>query len=67
LLLLLLDLLVARVVLPPPPLLLPLLNAKREDAFTDDFQRCWRLLTLSAIKMNAKSRVLLMMLLKVRT
>jgi hypothetical protein len=41
LLLLLLDLLVARVVLPPPPLLLPLLNAKREDAFTEeDFQRC---------------------------
>jgi hypothetical protein len=37
---LLLDLLVARVVLPPPPLLLPLLNAKREDAFTEDFQRC---------------------------
>lgn len=40
LLLLLLYLLVPRVVLPPPPLLLPLLNAKREDAFTEDFQRC---------------------------
>jgi len=37
---------VPRVDLPPPLLLLLLLNAKREDAFTDDFQRCWRLLTL---------------------
>jgi len=46
---------VPRVDLPPPLLLLLLLNAKREDAFTDDFQRCWRLLTLSAIKMNAAS------------
>ena len=44
---------VPRVVLPPPPLLLPLLNAKREDAFTEDFRGV--ILTLSARKMNAES------------